>query len=58
MTLDDIEETRYDIVRIPFDPETAGFGKTEMVFNASLKREKRILPQDIPRRQIPGDYTA
>lgn len=48
MTLDDIEETRYDIVRIPFDPETAGFGKTEMVFNASLNGKSASFPRISP----------
>lgn len=48
MTLEDIEETRYDIVRMPFDPETAGFGKTEMVFNASSNGKSTSFPRISP----------
>lgn len=48
MTLDDIEETRYDIVRMPFDPETAGFGKTELVFNASGNGKSASFPRISP----------
>ncbi len=48
MSLDDIEKTRYDIVRIPFDPETAGFGKTELVFDASGIGKSASFPRISP----------
>ncbi|MBN2666190.1 MAG: PD40 domain-containing protein [Bacteroidales bacterium] len=48
MSLEDIEEIRYDIVRMPFDPETAGFGSTELVFNPSANGKSASFPRISP----------
>jgi dipeptidyl aminopeptidase/acylaminoacyl peptidase len=48
MTLEEIEETRYDIVRVPFDQESVTFGNTEIVFNASEKGKSASFPRISP----------
>jgi hypothetical protein len=48
MELEDVEKIRYDIVRMPFDPETAGFGKSELVFNASANGKSASFPRISP----------
>ncbi len=48
MTLDDISRTRYDIVRVSFDPESLMFGNTEMVYNASVSGKSASFPRISP----------
>ena len=48
MTMEEIEATKYDIVRIPFEPETRTFGKTEVVFNASGSGKSASFPRISP----------
>jgi len=48
MTLEEIEATKYDIVRIPFDPGTRTFGETEIVFNASAIGKSASFPRISP----------
>jgi len=48
MTLEEIKATKYDIVRIPFDPVTATFGETEIIFNASGADKSASFPRISP----------
>jgi hypothetical protein len=48
VTLEDIEAIKYDIVRMPFDAESASFGETEMVFNASGEGKSASFPRISP----------
>ena len=48
MTLDEIKQTRYDLVRIKFDAETITYGETEMVYNASGTGKSASLPRISP----------
>jgi hypothetical protein len=48
MTLEEIRETKYDIVRIPFDPGSSTFGQTEIVFNASGIGKSASFPRISP----------
>lgn len=48
MTMDEIKETRYDIVRVRFDTATVTFGETEMVFNASVLGKSASFPRISP----------
>ena len=47
-TLADIEATKYDIVRMPFDPGSASFGETELILNASGKDKSASFPRISP----------
>ena len=48
MTLEEIKATKYDIVRIPFNPGTATFGETEIIFNASGAGKSASFPRVSP----------
>jgi dipeptidyl aminopeptidase/acylaminoacyl peptidase len=48
MTLEEIKETKYDIVRIPFDQGTVTFGETEIVFKASGIGKSASFPRISP----------
>jgi hypothetical protein len=48
MTLDEIKNTRYDIVRVQFDPESMTFGETEIIFNASARGKSASFPRISP----------
>ena len=48
MTLDEIRQTRYDLVRTQFDAEAITFGETELVFNASAVGKSASLPRISP----------
>jgi len=48
MTMEEIEATKYDIVRIPFEPATRTFGSTEVVFNASGSGRSASFPRISP----------
>jgi hypothetical protein len=48
MSLDEIKSTKYDLVRIPFDPETRSFGETEIVFKASEQGKSVSFPRVSP----------
>ncbi|MCJ7449470.1 MAG: hypothetical protein MUO72_17475 [Bacteroidales bacterium] len=48
MSLEEIEATKYDIARIPFNPESATFGETEIVFNASGNGKSASFPRISP----------
>ena len=48
MTLEEIKNTRYDIVRVQFDPESMTFGETEMIFNASATGKSASFPRISP----------
>lgn len=48
MTLEEIEATKYDIVRVPFDPQLKRFGETEIVFDASGKGKSASFPRVSP----------
>jgi len=48
MSMDEIKSTKYDLVRIPFDPESRSFGETEIVFNASEKGKSVSFPRVSP----------
>jgi Tol biopolymer transport system component len=48
MTLEEIKNTRYDLVRVSFDQESVAFGETEMVFNASAKGRSASFPRISP----------
>jgi Tol biopolymer transport system component len=48
MTLEEIQATRYDIVRVAFDAESVTFGETEMVFNASGIGKSASFPRVSP----------
>ncbi len=48
MTLEEIKTTKYDIVRVPFDPESKIFGEAEMVFNASERNKSASFPRISP----------
>ena len=48
MTLEEIKETKYDIVRIPFDQGTVTFGQTEIVFKASGIGKSASFPRISP----------
>jgi len=45
---DEIKSTKYDIVRMPFDAESAKFGDTEMVFAASGNDKSASFPRISP----------
>ena len=48
MTLEEIKGTRYNLVRIPFDPESVTFGEPEIVFNASAIGKSASFPRISP----------
>ncbi len=48
VSMDEIKSTKYDLVRIPFDPESRSFGETEIVFNASEKGKSVSFPRVSP----------
>jgi hypothetical protein len=48
LTLEEIQATKYDIVRMPFDPESVTFGQTELVFNASKNGKSVSFPRVSP----------
>lgn len=48
MTLEEIKGTRYDLVRVPFDPESVTFGEPEIVFNASERGKSASFPRISP----------
>jgi hypothetical protein len=47
-TLDQIRNTRYDLARKSFDPETRTFGETEIVFSASSVNKSVSFPRVSP----------
>lgn len=48
MSLEEIKATKYDIVRMPFNPESATFGESEIVFKASEKGKSASFPRISP----------
>ena len=48
VSMEDIMNTHYDLLRIPFDPETETYGKSEMIFNASEKGKSVSFPRVSP----------
>jgi WD40 repeat protein len=48
MTLEEINRTKYDIVRVPFDPESVTFGNTEIVYNAAGSGKSASFPRISP----------
>ena len=48
MTLEEINRTKYDIVRMPFDPVSVIFGNTEIVYNASGSGKSASFPRISP----------
>ncbi len=48
VSLEEIKATKYDIARIPFDPESTTFGETEIVFNASENGKSASFPRISP----------
>lgn len=48
MTLEQINQTKYDIVRMSFDPENMKLGEPEMVFNASGRSKSASFPRISP----------
>lgn len=44
----DYTQTRYDLYRVPFDPDTRKFGNEELVFNASGKSKSVSFPRISP----------
>lgn len=48
VSMEDIMNTYYDLLRIPFDPETESYGKSEMIFNASEKGKSVSFPRISP----------
>lgn len=50
----DFRDVKYDLVRIPFDPEKKSFGKTEILFNASATGKSVSFPAVSPE----GNYVV
>ena len=48
VTMEDIMRTKYDIVRIPFNPESGSFGESEVVFSASEIGKSASFPRISP----------
>lgn len=48
MTMEEISRTKYDIVRVSFDPGSVTFGETEIIFNASEKGKSASFPKISP----------
>jgi hypothetical protein len=48
ITLEAIKQTKYNIVRIPFDPESGTFGESEVVFNAAELGKSASFPRISP----------
>ncbi|NSW95222.1 MAG: PD40 domain-containing protein [Bacteroidales bacterium] len=48
VSMEDIMNTHYDLLRIPFDAETGFYGETEMIFNASEKGKSVSFPRVSP----------
>lgn len=48
VSMEDIMNTHYDLLRMPFDPEKGSFGPSEMIFNASEKGKSVSFPRISP----------